>query len=64
MIKIRRVYFHKRHVDLLWYERKGVKMKIKRDCVDHSLGRFEIYDSRMDVVRKVFWVRNVYVTLE
>jgi hypothetical protein len=35
MIKIRRAYFHRRHVDLLWYGRKGIRMKIKRDCGSH-----------------------------
>jgi hypothetical protein len=31
-IQIRRVHFHRKHVDLVWYGRRGIKRRIKRDC--------------------------------
>jgi hypothetical protein len=30
-IKMRKVYFHGKHVDLVWYGRKGIKMRMKGD---------------------------------
>jgi hypothetical protein len=32
MIKMRRAYFHGKHMELVWYERKGIMMNIKKDC--------------------------------
>jgi hypothetical protein len=31
-IKINKVYFYGRHVDLVWYGKKRMKMRIKGDC--------------------------------
>jgi hypothetical protein len=31
-IRIRKTYFYERHVNLMWYGRKWMKMGIKRDC--------------------------------
>jgi hypothetical protein len=31
-IRIRRAYFHGKHVDFVWYGRKRIKRRIKRDC--------------------------------
>jgi len=40
-IRMRKAYFHGRHVDLVWYGRKGIKMKYK-GIVDHFFGVLEI----------------------
>jgi len=31
-IKIRRAYFHGKHMDLVWYGRKGIKIRTKGYC--------------------------------
>jgi hypothetical protein len=36
-IRIRETYFYGGHMDLVWYGRKGMKMKTK-GIMDHSLG--------------------------
>jgi hypothetical protein len=33
MIRIKRVYFHERHVDLMWYGKRGIGRRIKGDYV-------------------------------
>jgi hypothetical protein len=31
-IKMRKAYFHGKHMDLVWYGRKRIKIRTKRDC--------------------------------
>jgi len=51
-IKIKKVYFNGRHVDLVWYGRKGITMKIKGDCESILCSTIKYYDYRLDMVRK------------
>ncbi len=32
LAKIRRAYFHGKHMDLVWYGRKGIKIRTKGYC--------------------------------
>jgi hypothetical protein len=64
-IKIKKAYFHGRHVDLMWYGRKGIRMKIKGDYESILCNTRKYYDYRLDMVRKnilgekcVFDIRN------
>ncbi len=36
LAKIRRTYFHGKHVDLIWYGRGGIRRRIKEDCTSRS----------------------------
>ncbi len=76
MIKIMRAYFHGRRVDLMWYERKGIKMKIKGDCGSFpwSMGNIMILNwmwlrefswgrSVCDIVGKKKHGKNLYLSL-
>jgi hypothetical protein len=53
LAKIRRAYFHGKHVDLIWYGRNGIKRRIKGDYTSKSFLCIRDYDLRLHVVRRV-----------
>jgi hypothetical protein len=63
-IRIKRVYFHGRHVNLMWYERKGIKMKIKGDCESFPWSMGNIMILNWMWLKEFSWGRSVYVTLK
>jgi hypothetical protein len=64
MIKIKRAYFQGRCVDLMWYERKGIKMKIKGDCGSFPWSMGDIMILNWMWLREFSLGRSVYVTLK
>jgi hypothetical protein len=62
-IKVRKAYFHGKHMDFVWSSRKGIKIRIKGDC-----GSFPWYirkiDFRLDVVKKVLLGKNYVCDIE
>jgi hypothetical protein len=61
---MRKAYFHGKHMDFVWYGRKGIHIRIKGDC-----GSFPWYIKKTMILdwmwlRKFSWARIMYVTLK
>ncbi len=54
-IKIKKAYFYGGHVDLVWYGRNEIGMKIKTDCESILWCMEKYYDLKLNMIKKVFW---------
>jgi hypothetical protein len=63
-IRMKRAYFHGKHMDLMWYGRKGIMMSIKKDCGSFHQGIFKITILDWMWLGKFSWGISVYVTLK
>jgi hypothetical protein len=61
---MKRAYFDSRHMDLVWYGRKGIRMRIKGDCESFPWSIRKIMILNWMWLRKFSWGRSVYATLK
>jgi hypothetical protein len=63
-IKIRKVYFYGKHMDLVWDGRKGIKIRTKGDCGSFLWCIRYIMILNWMWLGEFSWARTMYVTLK
>ncbi len=58
-IRMKKTYFLGRHVDLVWYGRKGIKDDNRRGLWIIPLEYWRCYDFKLDVVKGKKCVRDI-----